>query len=418
MLLQTILNRVHKIKGFVYGKIVFGEWQGDTTLEAEVHPRRGNQGICSGCGKKRAGYDTQELARRFEFIPFWGIRFFLLYRMRRVNCPKCGVKVEKTPWAEGKSEMTTTYQWYLAGWAKRLSWQEAARAFHTTWHYVSEAVEMAVNWGRSHIELDGITAIGIDEMQCRQGHNYVTVVYQINEGCRRLLWVGEKRKAKTLLKFFRWFGEERSAQLQYICSDMWQAYLKVVKKKAGQAIHILDRFHIVAHMNKAIDEIRAQESRELEKNGNEEVLKRSRWLFLKRAKNLKESQVEKLAEIVRHNLRTVRAYFLKEEFQFFWEYISPYWAGRFLDQWCKKTMCSRIDPMKRVAKMLQNHRELIINWFRAKKEFSSGVVEGLNNKAKLTLKKAYGYKSFHTLEVALYHTLGNLPEPKVTHRFF
>lgn len=89
-----------------------------------------------------------------------------------------------------------------------------------------------------------------------------------------------------------------------------------------------------------------------------------------------------------------------------------------MDQWCTKTMRSRIEPMKKVAKMLRRHRELILNWFRAKKEFSSGVVEGLNNKAKVTTKMAYGFRTYKALEIALYHTLGDLPEPKFTHRFF
>jgi len=417
MLLQTILNRVHKIKGFVYGAVRLGEWNGDPTLEVEVRPRAGSRGICSGCGKKRPGYDRLE-TRRFEFLPLWGHRVFLRYRMRRVACPACGVTVERVPWAEGKSETTLRYEWYLAGWAKRLSWQEVAMAFHTSWHVVSQAVERAVAWGRAHLKLDGIQALGIDEMQYGRGHQYLTAVYQIDEGNRRLLWVGEKRTVKTLLRFFRWLGEERSARVRYVCSDMWKAYLSVVKKKAGQALHILDRFHIVAHMNKAVDEVRAEEARELSRAGQGEVLKRSRWLFLKRAENLTAKQGERLAEIVRHNLRTVRAYLLKEEFQLFWEYSSPWWAGRFLDSWCEKTMRSRIEPMKRVARMVRSHRELIVNWFRARKALSSGVVEGLNNKAKLTMKKAYGYKSFHTLEIALYHTLGNLPEPKFTHRFF
>jgi transposase len=417
MQLKTILNRVHKIKGFVYGTARWSEWEGESSIEVEVHPRQGNQGKCSVCGQKRPGYDKGE-RRRFEFIPLWGIRVYLLYSMRRVSCPDCGVRVEQVPWVEGKSEMTKSYQWYLAKWAKRLSWQEVADAFHTSWYYVYQAVEMAVDWGRSQMNLEGITAIGIDEMQWGRGHRYVTVVYQINEGMKRLLWIGEKRRVKTLLRFFRWFGEERSGQLEYICSDMWKAYLKVVKKKASQAIHILDRFHIVAHMNKAIDEVRAQEARDLKKKGKAPILQGSRWLFLKRWANLKENQVEKLADIVKHNLRTVRSYLLKEEFQKFWEYTSVWWANRFLEDWCKKTMRSRIEPMKKVAKMLRNHQELILNWFRAKKQFSSGVVEGLNNKAKLTTKKAYGYKSFRTLEVALYHTLGDLPEPKSTHSFF
>lgn len=114
---------------------------------------------------------------------------------------------------------------------------------------------------------------------------------------------------------------------------------------------------------------------------------------------------------------SVRAYLLKEEFQFFWSYASPYWAGRFLDQWCTKTMRSKIEPMKKVARMLRNHRELLLNWFRAKGQLSSGVVEGFNGKAKLTSRKAFGFRTYHGAEFALYHAVGALPEPEFTHRF-
>lgn len=417
MQLKTILNRVHKIKGYIYGPMRFSEWNGKPSLEVDIYPREGSCPVCSGCGKKRPGYDALD-RRRFEFVPLWGIAVYLIYRMRRVDCPQCGVKVEKVPWAKGKEEITEAYGWFLAGWAKRLSWSQVAEAFQTSWYNVYHSVEKAVEWGRQRMNLEGIAAIGVDEMQWGDGHSYVTVAYQIDKGRKRLLWIGQHRKIKTLLRFFRWLGEERSAKVEYICSDMWPAYLKVIAKKAGQAIHILDRFHIVAHLNKAIDEVRAGEARELKAKGYEPLLKGSRWWFLKRPVNLTAKQVEKLAEVLRYNLRTVRAYLLKEEFQFFWEYQSAVWAGRFLDQWCAKTMRSKIEPMKKVAKMLRSHRELILNWFRAKKEFSSGIVEGLNNKAKLTTKKAYGFRTFRCLEIALYHTLGDLPEPKFTHRFF
>ena len=113
----------------------------------------------------------------------------------------------------------------------------------------------------------------------------------------------------------------------------------------------------------------------------------------------------------------MRAYLLKEEFQFFWAYVSPYWAGTFLDRWCFRTMRSRIEPMKKVAPMLRQHRPLLMNWFRAKGALSNSVVEGFNNKLKLTTRKAYGYSSFRTIEIALYHTLGALPEPESAHKF-
>jgi transposase len=126
----------------------------------------------------------------------------------------------------------------------------------------------------------------------------------------------------------------------------------------------------------------------------------------------------RLRDLLRYNLQTVRAYLLKEDFQQFWEYEQPTWAGKFLDEWCRQVMRSRLEPMKKVASTLRRHRELILNYFRARKAFSSGIVEGLNNKAKVTMRKSYGFRTYHALETALYHALGKLPEPNVVHRFF
>jgi len=415
MQVKTILNRIQRHQSFVYGpaRLV----QGATlTLEVEVRPRANSKARCSGCGAPAPGYDTLP-SRRFEFVPLWGIAVYLLYAMRRVSCRSCGVKVEAVPWARGKHQLTDTYAWFLARWARRLSWTEVAQVFHTSWEKVFRSVEMAVQWGRAHQDLTGVTAIGIDEVAWQRGHRYLTLVYQIDEGVRRLLWVGQERRVKTLLRFFRWFGKERSAELRFICSDMWKPYLKVIAKKAGDAIHVLDRFHIMAKMSKAIDEVRARESKDLAAKGYEPVLKRTRWLLLKRPENLTEKQEPKLAELLQYNLRSVRAYLLKEDFQFFWGYVSAYWAGQFLDRWCRRTLRSRIEPMKKMARTLRTHRPLLLNWFRAKGAISAATVEGFNTKAKLTLRKSYGFRTYRAMEIALYHALGALPEPRFTHRF-
>lgn len=416
MLVKTILNRVQTHRGFVYGAVRLVEERNALVIEADIRPRAHRRPQCSGCAQPGPGYDTLA-PRRFEFVPLWGIPVFFLYAMRRVACRSCGVRVETVPWADGKQQLTTTYAWFLATWARRMSWQEVAEAFCTTWEHVFRSVERAVTWGREHRDLTGITAIGIDELQWQRGHTYLTLVYQLDAGCKRLLWIGQDRKVKTLLRFFRWLGKDRSAALRFICSDMWKPYLRVVAKKAGHACHILDRFHIMAHMNKAIDEVRAQEARALKAQGYEPVLTHTRWLLLKRPENLTEKQTPRLAEVLQYNLRAVRSYLLREDFQFFWTYVSPYWAGQFLDRWCTRTLRSRIDPMKKVAQMLRSHRALLLNWFRAKGAFSSGAVEGFNNKAKLTTRKAFGFRTFRAVEVALYHTLGALPEPETTHRF-
>jgi len=416
MLLKTILNRIERYKSFVYGKVRMLEEDGELAIEIEVEARANGRPICSGCGHPAAGYDRLA-KRRFEYVPLWGIAVFFVYAMRRVDCPQCGVKVERVPWAEGKSRLTTSYRWFLARWAKRLSWQEVARVFGTTWEHVFRSVKYAVSWGLKHRDFDGIEAIGVDEIQWQRGHKYLTMVYQIDEDCRRLLWVGKDRTTKTFLRFFRMFGRERSSRLRFVCSDMWKPYLKVIAKKAGQAVHVLDRFHVMSKMNKAIDEVRAAEAKRLERAGYEPVLKHSRWCLLKRQENLTEKQAVKLSALLQYNLQSVRSRLMREDFQRFWEYCYRACAAKFLDEWCTRTMRSQISPMKKVAKTLRRHRELILNWFRAEGTISAGIVEGLNNKAKLTMRKAYGFRTPKAIEIALYHQLGDLPEPEFTHRF-
>jgi transposase len=125
---------------------------------------------------------------------------------------------------------------------------------------------------------------------------------------------------------------------------MWEPYLKVIRERCSEALHILDRFHIVAKMNKALDEVRAGESRRMALDGLAPVLKKSRWLLLKRDENLKTEQRFRLRDLLRYNLKTVRVYLLKEAFQQLWDYNSPAWAGKFLDEWCRQVMRSRIEP--------------------------------------------------------------------------
>jgi len=218
--------------------------------------------------------------------------------------------------------------------------------------------------------------------------------------------------------FFRFLGKQRSAKVQFVCSDMWQAYLKVIAKKVPHALHVLDRFHVMQKMSKAIDKVRAAEARQMKEDGYEPLLTGSRWVLLKRPENLSEKQAVKLSELLQYNLKSVRSHLMKEDFQTFLTYTYPAWAGKFLDAWCTRAMRSKIEPMKKMAKTLRKKRQLLLNWFRADGALSSGVVEGFNNKLKLITRKSYGFRTQEAYETALYHNLGALPEPVFTHRFF
>jgi transposase len=312
MRVVTVLNRCTKFKRFVFSASRFDEKNG---IVVELQPRKNSKPACSRCGMVGATYDTSPEPRQFEFIGMWGFPVFFEYRMRRVNCARCGVVVESVPWSKGKHHLTDIYQCFLAHWAKKLSWKEVAESFRTSWEKVYHSVKFVVAYGLEHRPLDNVTAIGVDEI-------------------------------------------------------------------------------------------------------HDPVLCKTRFCFLKRKENLTEKQSGRLSELLKMNLRTVKAYLLKEDFQRFWEYVHPTWAGKFLDRWCNSAMKSRIDPMKDIAKMLRSHRELILNWFRAKKRFNSGIVEGLNLKWNLTVRKSFGFRTSEALKTASYHQLGDLPEPELTHRFY
>lgn len=420
MHVKTLLRRVHPIKGFSYGAGQLSGGRGHERLRFPVRPHQRNRAVCSGCRQPGPTYDHQP-EREFIMIPLWGIPVRLGYRMRRVDCPRCArVVIEQVPWANGKSPMTLVFMVFLASWAKVVSWKETGARFRVGWDAVYRAVEWVVEYGKAHRTLDGITALGVDEIQRSKGQRYLTMVYQIDAGCRRLIWIGRDRTKKSFAGFFTWFGTERSGRLKHICTDMWKPYLDLIAKCAPNALNILDRFHLVAKLGLAVDEVRRKETTRLRALGRD-VLVRTRWLWLKKPRNLTANQRRHRRDIfasaVNLNLRTIRAYFFRLEFDHLWDFNLPARAAAFLDDWCRRVMRSRLEPMKAVARTFRAHRTLILNYFIAKKAFSSGVVEGLNNKAKAGMRRAYGNRSDDVLEIALFHQLGALPEPPTTHRF-
>jgi transposase len=417
MQLQSILRQVHPIPGFVYGSIELRRRGQKRAFYVRLRARSSSRPVCSSCGKKGRGYDTLK-ERQFDFVPLWAIPVVFLYAMRRVDCRRCGVTVEMVPWATGKSPLTHAYSWFLASWAKTLSWRETAQRFQTTWDTVFRAVETAVSWGLAHRSLDNVRAIGVDELSWKKGHRYLTMVYQLDHGCRRLLHISKDRTATSFHTFFDMLGDERSRRIEFVASDMWQAFLNVVRSRCSDAIHVLDRFHVMQLMSKAIDETRREEVRRLRTKGKHGILVNTRWLFLKRPEKFSDKQRGRLRELLTHNLRSVRAFLLKQDFQHFWEYKAPWAAKAFLDQWTKLAMRSKLDPMKRFACTVRKHEPELLNWFKARGRFALGATEGFNNKARITTRKAYGFRTYEHARIALYHALGDLPVPDwLTHRF-
>ena len=419
---KTLLNAVQHFAGFVFQDVRLQRHRDGRPrcIAITLKAHGGLPPKCSRCLKPTPGYDRLA-SRSWLFIPLWGIVTSFLYAPRRVHCPQHGVVVEHIPWSEGKRPVTMAMMGFLARWARRLSWRETARAFHTSWESVYHSVEWSVCWGLAHRKLEGVQAIGVDEIHWGRGKraaNFLTVIYQIDSHCRRLLWVGQRRTQATLRRGLAALGEAVVGGLRFVCSDMWKPYLNVIAAKAGQAWHVLDRFHITMHLNQAVDQVRRAESGRLRGAAAGAKLKRMRWQLLRRGSRVRGMAKQRLCGLVRAHLATGRAWMLKETFRHFWRYRSLTWASGFLSVWTERALRSRLEPMRKVARMLRSHEELILNWFRAKGEISSGAVEGLNNKIRVVTRRSYGFRTYHAMEIALYHTLGRLPEPdEFTHRF-
>jgi len=416
------LNRIQPFVGFVYHDIRLRCHQGQAhTVEIRLEAHHGIRGKCSRCQQPTPGYDRLG-EREWLAVPLWGIATYFRYAPRRVACPEHGVVIEAIPWSEGKRPLTRAMMVFLARWGRRLSWRETARVFGTSWEAVYRSVEWMVQWGLAHRELQGVESLGVDEIHWGRGlraDNFLTVIYQIDASCRRLLWVGQRRSEKTLRRGLKELGPEVVQGLRFVCSDMWKPYLKVLAAQAGQALQVLDRFHITLHLNQAVDQVRRAESTRLRAQSQQQAqrLKHLRWSLLRRGSRVRGKARKKLDALLASKLATARAWELKEIFAHFWKYKSVTWAREFLDCWCYRAMRSRLEPMKKVARMLRAHEELLLNWFRAKGEISNGAVEGLNNKIRVVTRRSYGFRTFNAMEIALYHTLGRLPEPESTHRF-
>ncbi|HEY9073906.1 MAG TPA: ISL3 family transposase, partial [Desulfobaccales bacterium] len=327
------------------------------------------------------------------------------------------VVVEKVPWATGQHSLCAGFRLLLARWARKLSWDETADSFHVSWADVHGSVQWGVEYGLQHRALENIRAIGIDEIRVRVGRVFWTLICQIDEGLTRLLWVGHDRTEPTLRRGFDSLGAEVCAGIRYVCSDMWAPYLAAVKVRL-KALHILDRFHIRRQLHQAVDEVRRQEARALARAGLVPRLKKLRWALLKNRQNRTPNEHRRMIELEHSGLASIRAFWLVAAFDHFWSYVSPTWAGRFLDGWCRRVRRSGLKPLKTVAASLLEHRGILLNYFRAKKAISGGVIEGLNNKVKVTFRKSCGFRTDKAREIALFHVLGTLPEPELIHGFF
>ena len=378
----------------------------DASLIVEIEGVRGRLPRCGCCGRAVRRTKGRLRHREWRDLKLRHLALVIAYRPRRVVCPDCGVRVECVPWADRWGRVTRSLARAVAELARRTDLATVAQQHGIDWKTVAGVIRRVVMWGLSRRRKRPLRTLGIDEVSRKKGHRYLTLVYDLERD--RLVWVGKDRTRETVRAFFREIEKRRNGRIQAISMDMWTPYLDVVREQAPQATVCFDRFHVVRHLNEAVDEVRRALVRKLA--GPEKALiKGTRFVLLKNPWNLTPKQKQSLTALVRANSPLARAWYLKEDFQRFWDYVSEGWAEKHLDKWLWWASHSRLAPFQEFARMIRKHRAGILAW--TKLRITNGALEGMNNKVKLVSHRSYGFRNDDRYIEAIYHNCGDLPLP-------
>lgn len=374
-------------------------------LVAAVERFPGRAVVCSGCGRRGSRVHSRRPERQWRDLRVREQELVLVYAPVRVRCRRCGVRVEAVPWADRWQRITKALGLALARLARMLSWKETAGHYGVDWKTVAAAVKTAVQRGLQLRRWKPLHVLGIDEVSRRKGQRYLTLVYDLERS--RLVWAGENRDADTMRRFFAWLGPRKARSIVIVCCDMWAVYVAAVRERLPKVCLVFDRFHVVQHLNRAVDDVRRETWRKLE--GDEKAaFKQTRWLWLKNPWNLLVQEKRRLSALCgRTNQPIVRGYYLKEAFQRFWDYRVEGWARPYLKQWLWWASHSRLAPFVRFARMIREHLEGILLW--TKLRVSNSALEGMNNKVKVVSRRAYGFRKVDTYITAIWHGCGDLP---------
>lgn len=359
---------------------------------------------CSGCGKKRKSvYDSR--VRSWRHLDLAGIKMVLRYRLRRVSCKKCGVLVEKVPWAEAASRYTLPMEGLVAYHAQKTDKTTVATLMRIAWRTVGEIVGRFVRREREDMgdPLDNLRRIGVDEISYRKHHQYITTVVDHERGI--VVWAAKGKSAETLKSFFEAIGPERAAKIEAVTIDMSGAYIKAVKESVPNATLIFDRFHVQRLVHDALDEVRREEVRSCCAD-EKAALKNTRWAVQKRPWNLSDLETEKLSDLEEKNRPIYRAYLLKEWLATILDGRQINVASRKLDQWLDCARSSELPAFVRAAGTIGKHREGILAYVRTR--LNNGRVEGLNGKTRVITRRAFGFHSASSLISMLFLCCGGI----------
>ena len=376
------------------------------------HPA-GERFACPECGKEFAVYDhlAERVWRHLDSCQFLT---YLHARAPRVSCPEHGVRQAALPWAESGSRFTNMFEALAINVLLATNVKRGAEILRVTWDEAWHLMERAVIRGRAGKANEIPRLIGVDEKAIAKGHRYMTLVCDLEEAS--VEYIGEERKEASLSAYFEAFPKESRDAVEAISLDMWPAYINACRANVPGADEkmVFDRFHIMRHVVDAVDKVRKQEHKTLMKDGDD-TLARSKYLWLTNPENMKEPFQDRFNELRTMELKTARAWALKESLRELWNYRSTAWAAKFWQRWYFWATHSRLGPMIAAAKLIARHLLNVLTYF--KHRITNAVAEGLNSKIATVQKRACGYRNSNNFKIAVYFHCGglNLYPASVTH---
>jgi transposase len=319
------------------------------------------------------------------------MRVCLDVEIRRVFCRRCQkVKQEKLDWLADSPFYSKRFAFYIGRRCRDSSLQDVAKEFHLDWKTVKALEKQYMQEQLRRAGTPGPKVIGIDEVSIRKGHTYRIVVSDLER--KRPIWFGgADRSEKSMDLFYEALGKKKSQGIQLAVMDMWKAFHKSTSKQAPQAAILFDKFHVIRHLNEALDKVRKSEYARLS-GKDRRFVKGQKYTLLSRRENLDTEGRFALRTLLKANKRLNAAYLLKESFCQLWEYKKEGWARKFFDNWRSSLKWQRLRPFEEFAEMIESHWDGIAAFIQSEEKVSLGFVEGLNNKIRVIQRRAYGLR--------------------------
>ncbi|HTF25038.1 MAG TPA: ISL3 family transposase [Candidatus Limnocylindria bacterium] len=376
--------------------------------QGEVHVYLAHQNnpewACAECGALGPLYDHQP-ERAWRHLDTCQYRTILHAAPPRSQCPEHGVRVVKLPWAEPGSRFTELFEALAIEWLKHASQKAVAEQLQLSWDEIHGIMERAVKRGLARRQAEEIPQLGVDEKAFRKGHKYLTLVNDLKRN--RVLYVAEDREQSSLDGFWSTITAEQRASIEAVALDMWDPYLASLRDHLPEAEKkiVFDKFHIAKHLGEAVDRVRRREHKALKAEGDER-LTGTKYDWLRNPASMDQKQRREFAELRRGELKTARAWALRETAMSLYDYVYEKPARKHFQWWYSWAVRSRLQPIKEVARMLKRRFENIITYLRHR--ITNAASESLNAKIQWVKYTARGFRNKQNFIHAIYFHCGGL----------